>query len=256
MNRRRLYPILTVTLVFVLLFVIGVWAVKRYAAIVLLKSTIGTPTKEEMYPKAARLPPRVKASTADLLRRLERVLSAKCPVILANLNPGLSADEITRLKNDSGIKLSKELEEVYAWHNGCKGRTCEFVPGHTFQPLESVIADQRRLAEQNRKMNDVQRDVWKTYVSHTDNWLRIFPDAAGDGYFYDPTRTYEEGALFYCFIEMGAYRYFTSLENLLAYFLECYGSGIYSVGANGKDLSEDFKKAADVVKRYAECNPQ
>jgi cell wall assembly regulator SMI1 len=245
---RRLLGVLTV----VLLLVVGGWAVKRYAVILLLDATIGTPTKAEMYPKANRLPPRVAESTADLLRRLDRVLREKCPSVVDSLNPGLSDDEITKLENESGIKLSKELKELYMWHNGCKRPTDDFIPLYSFRPFEGVIAEKRGLAEEVGKMDAAQKDVWRTYVSYTDDWLRIFPDPSRDGYFYDPTRTYGDGALFHCCIEMNSFRYFPSLENLLAYFLECYETGIYSFDAETKTLSADFEKAEDIVGRYAE----
>jgi cell wall assembly regulator SMI1 len=238
--------------VVVLLLVAAAWAVKRYAVILILKATIGTPTREEMYPKATRLPPRVDASMATLLARLEQVLSQKCPYVLANLNPGLSDGEIAKLENESGIKLSKELKELYAWHNGCKRPTDDFIPMYSFRPFESVIAEKRRLAEEVGKMDAAQKEVWQTYVSYTDDWLRIFPDPSRDGYVYDPTRTYGDGALFHCCIEMNSFRYFPSLENLLAYFLECYETGIYSFDAETKTLSADFEKAEDIVGRYAE----
>ncbi len=247
----RLCKVLTV----VVLIVVAAWAANRYAAILLLRATVGAPTIEQLYPKPSRLPARVDGTTSELLSRLEGVLSEKCPNVLANLNPGLSRDEIARLERESGIKLSKELKELYAWHKGCKRSTDVFVPDHTFQSFENVIAHRQMLAGAIGKMTDAQRDTWQVYVAFRNPWLPIFTDAAGDGYFLDPTKTYKNGALFYCFQEQGTYNFLTSFENLLAYFLECYESGIYKAETKGTGLSEDFEKAATVVNHYAQIVP-
>lgn len=247
----RLCQILAV----VVLVVVGGWTVKRFGPQLILEATIGTPTTEQMYPKAHELPPRSDTPITELLSKLERVLGEKCPNVLAAMNPGLPAEEIVRLERESGITLSEEFKELYAWHNGCKNVADQFVPGHTFLPFESVIVHKQTLATDARNMTDAQKDVHQMYTAFSDHWLPIFQDVAGDGYFFDPTRTYEEGALFYCCLEMGDYVFYSALENLLACFVECYNTGVYTTDAQGKELFCDFEKAAAVANRYGRRAP-
>lgn len=82
-------------------------------------------------------------------------------------------------------------------------------------------------------------------MAHEDNWLILFPDAAGDGYYYDPKRSYEAGGIFYNFREAGYYQYFPSIKNLLKAIVECYQNGVYP-----REAEADFDIEQQIMNKY------
>ena len=77
------------------------------------------------------------------------------------------------------------------------------------------------------------------------DWLILFPDAAGDGYYYNPQVSYEQGGVFYVFREAGYYRYFPSIKNLLKAVVECYLNGAYPQAAE-----PDYEMEERIMDKY------
>jgi hypothetical protein len=75
--------------------------------------------------------------------------------------------------------------------------------------------------------------------------LSLFPDVAGDGYYYDPNKNYATGGIFYNFREAGYYRYFPSIKNLLKAIVECYQNGAYP-----QDAEPDFDMEDQIMNKY------
>jgi len=105
--------------------------------------------------------------------------------------------------------------------------------------LETAIQTNHELAAAYR-----QHGV-SAWMAHEAGWLSLFPDAAGDGYYYDPTQSYPDGGVFYNFRESGYYLYFPSIRNLLMAVVECYQTGAYKPGQ-----MPDFDLEFQVMRKY------
>jgi hypothetical protein len=92
------------------------------------------------------------------------------------------------------------------------------------------------------------------FAGHRSGWVQVLDDGAGDGYFYDPTRTDAEGAFFHYFAEERYYLWFPSLRNFLAGTIECYESQAVKVAAEGKSLDEDFDRTQKIWERFAKSS--
>jgi hypothetical protein len=94
----------------------------------------------------------------------------------------------------------------------------------------------------------VERAAFGVFAGHRVSWITLFDDGAGDGYFFDPKRKPQEGAIFYCFAEDMTYRFFPSLKNLLAATVKCYETSAFSWKTNqsGPGLEEDFAKSEQI----------
>ncbi|NJC97694.1 MAG: hypothetical protein C3F07_14085 [Anaerolineales bacterium] len=86
-------------------------------------------------------------------------------------------------------------------------------------------------------------------MAHEKNWLILFPDAEGDGYYYDPKTSYDTGGVFYNFRENSYYRYFPSIRNLLKAIIECYQNGVYPQGS-----IQDFELEDTIMDKYGIAN--
>ena len=194
--------------------------------------------------KAAQTPspstmPRVVSESMDaLLQSLESELARHRPEIIPSLNPGMTAEELEQAERTLGVAIHPEMRALYRWHNGLDDSQ-ELFPGHGFWSLETAI--------------QINQDFWREYeargmgflMAHEKNWLSLFPDAAGDGYYYDPRKEYEAGGVFYNFREAGYYRYFPSIKNLLKAIVECYQNGVYPQGAE-----PDFDMEDRIMNKY------
>jgi cell wall assembly regulator SMI1 len=184
------------------------------------------------------MPPVVSESMDALLQSLELELARHRPEIIPALNPGMTAEELQQAKRTLGVAIHPEMQALYRWHNGLD-ESQELFPGHGFWSLETAI--------------QTHQDFWREYeargmgffMAHEKNWLSLFPDTAGDGYYYDPQKEYEAGAVFYNFREAGYYRYFPSIKNLLKALVECYQNGVYPQGAE-----PDFDMEDRIMNKY------
>lgn len=219
------------------------------AAVLLVRSSMQN-FADLSYPTASSLPPEVKGSMEEVLSRLETVLTAKAPQTMAALQPGLSPDRIAELEKEGGITLSPELRALYRWRNGMPSDTFQaFIPGHEFPSLEQVMEMKAAEAESLASASPFQRASHHALVGYRTAWLPLFPDAAGDGYFYDPNRAPHQGAVFFHFAEIGHYVFFPSAKNLLAGIAEGYETGVFSADASGR-LAEDYQKADALWRKY------
>lgn len=199
----------------------------------LLAEATRTPTIVKTMPQI------VEDSMESLLQSLETELEMHDPGLVRSLQPCITLEELDRAEAILGQDIHPELRALYSWHNGIEDGK-EFIPGHTFWSLEDSI---RTNQEANR---EYQRRGVGWLMVHEKNWLVLFPDPAGDGYYYDPARRYDTGGIFYNFRESGYYRYFPSIKNLLKAIVECYQNGAYS-----KDGETDFDLEDRIMDQYS-----
>ena len=122
------------------------------------------------------------------------------------------------------------MQELYRWHNGLANNK-ELFPGHGFWSLENAIQTNQEFRKKGLYF----------LLPNEKYWLILFPDSAGDGYYYDPQSNYETGGIFYNFREAGYYRFFPSIKNLLKAIIECYQNDVYPQNANAKfDIEEQI----------------
>ena len=84
--------------------------------------------------------------------------------------------------------------------------------------------------------------------------LQLMMDMGGDGYFYDTSRTEEEGAFFWRFLESADYHFYPGLENIIAMFTECYRDGVFYVQPDGQ-LEEDYEASKILNDRFGVYTP-
>jgi hypothetical protein len=174
-------------------------------------------------PVLSTLPPTVDLSMESLLQSLELELETHHPEIIQSLRPGITSEELEHAETILGQAIHPEMQALYSWHNGLENGK-ELFPGHGFWSLENAIQTNQELTRQYKEKGVSQM------MAHEKNWLVLFPDIAGDGY-YDPKRSYDKGGIFYNFREANYYRFFPSIKNLLTAIMECYESGAYPPGA-------------------------
>ena len=197
------------------------------------------------FPRAQRLssmPGVVDESMDALLRSLENELKVHRPDIIPFLQPGISDEQLGQAEASLGRSIHPEVQALYRWHNGL-ANDLELFPGHGFWSLEQAIRTNRELNEQYREKG------FSLLMAHEEHWLILFPDSAGDGYYYDPEEPYETGGVFYNFREAGYYRKFPSVKNLLKAIVECYQQGAYL--ANGET---DFETEDQILNKYGIAN--
>lgn len=203
------------------------------------------------YPVAPRMPPVVTKPITNLLTELESLMRTKAPQAFEQLQPGLPADQIATLERQNGILLNDEVRALYRWRNGCLTRNpllCGPVPGHRFVPLAEALGESAGLSNQVARATTVQRAAYGFFAGHRKSWIALFDDGSGDGYFFDPERKPEEGAVFYCFAEDGTYIFFPSLKNLLAATVKCYETGafVWKTDQSSSHLDEDFARSQQI----------
>jgi hypothetical protein len=205
------------------------------------------------YPEPVALPPVVSQTTEELLAHLQSVLERRAPHISATLQPGASNERIQALENRGGFRLSDEVKALYRWHDGMStNSTCELFPMGYFQPLGNVVDEKIGLENQVNAGTPMQRAAFNTFAGHTKPWVSIFPDGAGDGYYFDPQRN----SFFYHFAETGSYHWFPSFKNFLAGLVECYEAGAFfsTNSTNGVTLDQDVEKAQKIWNRFGASN--
>lgn len=220
--------------------------------VVLLSLTLAAPFVQRslFYPKPRHLPPVVSQSTEELLARLQSLLERQAPLVARELQPGLSADQISALEVKGQFHLSDDLRALYRWRNGVRtNSTSELIPGHRFLSLDEIVLERTLLQGQLRTATKVQRAAHSVFTSHRKDWLPILADGAGDGYFFDPKRLENQGAFFYHFTEVSWYVWFPSFRNFLAGAIEGYESRAIRLGTNGTQLDQDFDQMQKIWDR-------
>jgi cell wall assembly regulator SMI1 len=189
-------------------------------------------------PIPASLPPVVDESMDSLLQSLESELEKHRPDVIQSLLPGITPEELEHAEALLGQAIHPEMQALYRWHNGLANGD-ELFPGYGFWSLENAIQTNQEFALK------YQEKGVSLLMAHEKNWLTLFPDVAGDGYYYDPMRTYENGCIFYIFRESNYYRYFPSVKNLLKAIVDCYQNGVYPQGAD-----PNFEVEEQIMDKY------
>ena len=213
-----------------------------------------------MYPKAPPMPSVVSQSMEEILAQLEGELKSKAPQILTNLQPGLSMDRINELEKQSGIQIPDDLKALYHWRNGFNPAAIPVVgfasagplPNTYFVPLDEALMESSGMSNQMAGATAVQRAAFSALAGFTKSWIVLFDDGAGDGYFYDPKRKPEEGAIFYHFMEDGDFTFFPSPKNLFAGLVKCYQQNVFTwkEGTNGISVDEDFQASQKIWNEF------
>jgi hypothetical protein len=194
------------------------------------------------YPPAPRMPAVVNGSMEEWLAKLEGELQKKAPDVLTRLRSGLTDAQISALEKQFDVTLAEEVKALYRWRNGADDgkkllRDIDF--SHHFVSLEMALERRQSL------LKDVSEGRHGR-IAYRAGWVGMFEDYGGDGYYYDPARRMEEGAFFSSFTEIGAFTFFPSLKNYVAYLTDCWEADIKPGTLNEKD----FERAGEIQKRY------
>lgn len=185
--------------------------------------------------------PSVTGTTDENLTHLFNTLDTFAPTLSRKLNPGLSEAEIASLEQQYNVKLSQDLQALYRHHNGFSD-TSTLDGLHTFPPLATVLAERKALHDQVAAEPALQRAVYFKFAGYSHNWLTIFPDPAGDGYYFDPSIANSPGEFFYHFREDSSYFTYPSLRNFLREIATAYESKIITLDpTTGRHLVDHDK---------------
>jgi hypothetical protein len=190
--------------------------------------------REFSTPDLETMSPVVEEPIESILRTLENELVEHRPETAFSLRPGIGLEELEVAQTSLGQTLHPEMQALYRWHNGLENDD-ELFPGYGFWGLESAVQTNQ----------DLQRQGLYLLLPHEKDWLILFPDAAGDGYYYDPHVSYQQGGIFYVFREAGYYRYFPSVKNLLMAVVECYQNGAYP-----QDAEPNYELEEIIMDKY------
>jgi len=202
------------------------------------------------------MPAAVSEAMPQILARLENILKTNAPQVLAALQPGLSAGDISKLEQQYHVQLPDDVQAIYEWHDGaCRTNYVDgtFMPLYRFVPLEETLEENAAIG---KGATAGQRVFYEVLVGYHNSWICIFSDDAGNGYFYDPKRKEPEGAVFYNFMEESDYTFFPSAKNLMAGIAKCYELGIFRVktGSSPPQLDEDFDRSTKVWEEFGASN--
>ncbi len=217
-------------------------------------------TKRFFYPVAPPMPAEVTKPVTEILSQLESILKAKAPQVLEAMQPGLSEEQIAALEQKDGIMIPDDIKALYKWHNGCRISDVNGsnylidgpIPAHRFMPLDEAMATAQSMRREVAEAPMLQRIFFNVFAGHRKNWICLFDDGCGDGYFYDPERKPVDGSVFYCFAEVNNYVFFPSVNNLMAGIVKCYEEDAFT-WKGGKDnvrLVEDFERAAKIWQEF------
>ncbi len=206
----------------------------------------------QMYPVPTGLPPEVATELPELLSRLEKLIEKKRPQSVQYLQEGLTGQELDDLQMKYKILLPYELREFYKWHNGSRRFSNnkympdnQFIPGKDFVPLEDALKNNLEI----KKYKDKHQYSFLPDLTFNNSWIQIFDDGAGDGYYFDPQRSGDQGYVFDSFLETGYFRFYPSLKNLLMEFIECYEKDIfYMTTMDGMPYYDMHYEKAEIVK--------
>jgi hypothetical protein len=212
--------------------------------------------KSFFYPKPLSMPPVVSETIEELLARFQTVLEKRAPVVLQSLQPGLSENQISELEKKGSFTLSPDLHALYRWRNGSKEFKNVLIPGQRFLPLEEVVSERTSMNNDLKTASLIQRAFYYVFAGYRKTWVHILDDGAGDGYFYDPSRSGKTGVFFYHFAETGDYIFFPSLRNFLKGAIDCYEREIFAVKDGGVNLDENPFKARKVWNSLGYSNTQ
>jgi hypothetical protein len=227
-------------------FLVGCAVATVFVIVLLLAGPFAQ--RSMFYPKASTLPPAVSETSDQLIARLQKVLESNALAVAKSFQSGLSEAQISAFETKGGFHLSGDLRAMYRWRNGMNStNSIGLLPGQRFLPLEEVVSELASVREQSGV-------AFKAFAGHRKGWLHILDDGAGDGYFWDPHRSDEEGAFFFYFAESNYYIWFPSVRNFLAGVIECYQTGAVKIASDGKSLDEDADRTGKIWSRLSKSN--
>ncbi len=188
----------------------------------------------------SHMPAVVEEDMDTILHEFETEVIQNQPLIKASLRPGISDEKLTEAETTLGAPIHPEMRAFYRWHDGLADGL-QLFPGYEFYSLEKAI-------QTNKELDQAYKDKgMQLFMAHEASWLILFPDPAGDGYYYDHRRDYAHGGVFFNFRESGYYVFFPSIRNLLIALTECYQQGAYQ----GTETL-DFDLESKIMQKYGQ----
>lgn len=170
----------------------------------------------------------------DALDRILNWLQQHKPSYVFSLQAGLSYQEIEEKVKDLPFRLTREVYELYQWHNGMIDEDSSFFYDYRFLSLEEAL--------------EVQKIVSDNYGFILPfGWFPIF-EFENDGFAIVCAEEITESSPILNYTLSEEIRY-SSLTNMMRCIAECYETGAYYI-----DESCDFKKddilANSILQKY------
>ena len=195
-------------------------------------------------PMTSEMPAVIEEDMDEIMHEFETEAIKNQPSIEASLRPGINDEKLMEAETALGAPLHPEMRTFYRWHDGLAGGL-QLFPGYEFYSLEEAI-------QTNEELNQAYKEKgMQFFMAHEASWLILFPDPAGDGYYYDYKQDYARGGVFFNFRESAYYLYFPSIKNLLAALTECYRQGAYQ-GVETLDFDLELK----IMRKYGQESQQ
>jgi len=116
----------------------------------------------------------------ESLNRITAWLQDNKPEYAANLNPGLTYEEIEEKVKDLSFKLPREVYELYQWHDGMM--EFEVYPGYYFLSLNEALDYYSGVRQMEDSATGVGYEMWNK------NWFPVF-SRDGQDFFFGGRRT-------------------------------------------------------------------
>lgn len=187
------------------------------------------------------MPPDPPGTIDDAIAALETALAQHAPQTLANLNPGLTDDEIDAALAGTGLALPEELRALYRWRDGSGP-----APARAFRPF---FANSEFITLAHSVPVYQQLQSAPPHIAYMKSWLDVFPDPMGDGIKHDLSPRTPQGAWFDVFIEDSQYTYYPSLKSILVMVAEGFRTGVFKEDAAG-EVQTDFFALLALQKKY------
>lgn len=118
----------------------------------------------------------------DIITQLDTWLKEHRPAYYAQLNPGLSASELTEWQNRFGFEFPEEFKQLYQWKNGQSAENREYFFDFCFFESMDLVYDEWDMAcEDLLEFNEEGSMAWG------ESWLKTMSLLNGDGYCLDAT---------------------------------------------------------------------
>lgn len=218
------------------------------------KFLIGSPPPiEERYPKSPHdMPERVSTPLPELLASYEKMLVELGFDVAADLQPGLSDDQLEELERKYKMKLSSDMRDLYKWHNGSPTGGNRVFLYMMFVPLDQSLATKLKSETEGRSKDPRVAAFMDDWLAHRKSWIEILADGSGNGYFYDPDRINESSSFFYTAHDDFGYEFYPCIGNFIESLLETHRMGLLQKGQHGLEENgkESIKRYTDFVNQY------
>ena len=157
-------------------------------------------------------------------------------------NKGLEEHEISNMFHVSGLKLTKEIIELYKWRNGTQVDSdktlgeVEIIPGFHFLSLSDAISSYIAMKDDKR---------WSV------SWFPIFANGGGDFYALELVKSKDVPSPIVGFMmgEVEQELEYESLDSMLLTFKECFEKEVVFKTKEGY-LEMDDEKQAQIAKKH------